>query len=446
MVIFPKDLYSDVRIEDVFETHITVTLGDIEELKEKSFVAAFIRVFDGCRWYYAATSDVDAVQSEVDALAKMATPDPEIERHPTVLKLQANQGEHLVFTGDDDVSSISRAEKLDLLSSYFPLIEGHDYVAMWRGQYVDRRVVKTFLSSKGADLKWDYQRAGFRLGFTLADGEKKMNERYDLGTNRFQDLRGLEDEVTARYEEAAFYVRNAVDIVPGSYTTVLSPEAAGVFAHESFGHKSESDFMLGDRTMEEEWQIGKVVGSEILTIVDDGNLMGAGYTPYDDEGSQAGRTHLIRDGVLDGRLHSGVTAAYLSEGITGNARAMNFEFEPIVRQTTTYIDKGDLSFDELLAPIKEGVLVKTIRHGSGMSTFTIAPSLAYMIRDGKVAEPVRVSVVSGNVFKTLGEIDGLSDEVELLSFTLGGCGKMEQYPLPVGFGGPWVRVRELNVQ
>ena len=114
--------------------------------------------------------------------------------------------------------------------------------------------------------------------------------------------------------------------------------------------------------------------------------------------------------------------------------------------TTTYIDKGDLSFDQLLAPIKEGVLVKSIRHGSGMSTVTIAPSLAYMIRDGKIAEPVRVSVVSGSVFKTLGKIDGLSDEVELLSFVTGGCGKMEQYPLPVGFGGPWVRVKELNVQ
>ena len=125
---------------------------------------------------------------------------------------------------------------------------------------------------------------------------------------------------------------------------------------------------------------------------------------------------------------------------------MSFEYEPIVRQTTTYIEPGDLSFQELLAPIQEGVLVKTINHGSGMSTFTLAPSLAYMIRDGQIAEPVKISVVTGNVFETLGLIDGLSDELELLSFTMGGCGKMEQFPLPVGFGGPWVRVRELNVQ
>ncbi|WP_276318583.1 hypothetical protein [Marinitoga lauensis] len=41
---------------------------------------------------------------------------------------------------------------------------------------------------------------------------------------------------------------------------MLSPEAAGVFAHESFGHKSEADFMIGDEKMKEEWQIGKKVG------------------------------------------------------------------------------------------------------------------------------------------------------------------------------------------
>ena len=63
------------------------------------------------------------------------------------------------------------------------------------------------------------------------------------------------------------------------------------------------------------------------------------------------------------------------------------------------------------------------------------------------ARPLGIrAVVTGSVFKTLEDIDGLSDHVELLSFALGGCGKMEQFPLPVGFGGPWVRVKELTVR
>lgn len=446
MFNFPPGLYTDVRIEEVFETQIKVTLGEIEEFKEKSFVAVFIRVFDGSRWFYAATSDAENIQQEVDSLAQMASPNPDILENETVKRFQANRGEHLVFTGDDDVSRISSRTKFDLLAGYFPLIHGQKFVAMWMGQYVDKKVVKTFYSSKGADLKFDYQRTGFRLMFSLANGEKKLNESFDRGANLFRDLQGQDARITERYQEAAHFLQHAVDIVPGDYTTVLSPLAAGVFAHESFGHKSEADFMLGDQKMQQEWQIGKQVGADILSIIDDGSLMSVGYTPFDDEGSRANRTWLINKGMLDGRLHSAATAAFLGEGVTSNARALNFEFEPIVRMTTTFIDKGDLEFDQLLAPIQEGVLVKTIKHGSGMSTFTMAPSLAYMIRNGKIAEPVRISVVSGNVFKTLGEIDGLSNKVELLSFTIGGCGKMEQFPLPVGFGGPWVRIKSLNVQ
>lgn len=446
MVQFPAGCYTDVRIEDVFETLIVVTLGDLEEFKDKRYTAAFIRLYDGRRWFFSATTDLDGIQREIDTLAGMASPAPAIEEDPVVAKFEANQGDHLAFAGNDDVSTISKETKYDLLSGYLPLVQGQDLVVTWTGQYTDRRAVKTFLSSKGADLKFDTQRAGVWISFSLADGEKRFTESFNRGANRLQDLRGLEGEIADRYREAVRFLQAAVDLVPGTYPTVLSPQAAGIFAHESFGHKSEADFMLGDETLQQEWQIGKLVGSPILSIVDDGNEWGTGYTPFDDEGTQARKTWLIDKGELKGRLHNGTTAAHLSEGLTGNGRAVSFEFEPLVRMTTTYIDKGDLAFDELLAPIKEGILVKTVNHGSGMSTFTLAPSLAYMIRDGKVAEPVRISVVTGNVFTTLGEIDGLTDRVELISSARGGCGKMEQYPLPVGFGGPWVRVKALNAQ
>ena len=125
---------------------------------------------------------------------------------------------------------------------------------------------------------------------------------------------------------------------------------------------------------------------------------------------------------------------------------MNFEFEPIVRMTTTYIEKGTRPLQDIIAEIDNGIYVEDIKHGSGMSTFTIAPSRAYKIENGKITTPVKISVVTGNVFETLGEVDAVSSEFELLSFVGGGCGKMEQWPLPVGFGGPYTRVKRLNVQ
>ena len=241
-------------------------------------------------------------------------------------------------------------------------------------------------------------------------------------------------------------MRNSVPVEAGKYPVVLSPMAAGVFAHESFGHKSESDFMLSDESMKNEWQLGKTVGSPILSIAECGSVQDTGFVPYDDEGTKARKNYLIKNGVLAGRLHSAMTAAALDEELTGNARAIDCTFEPIVRMTTTYIEGGDLDFDELIAPIEKGYFIKTINHGSGMSTFTIAPSVAYEIVNGKLGRPVQISVISGSVFETLGLIDGLTKDVELLSFVTGGCGKMEQMGLPVGFGGPYVRVSTMNVQ
>jgi TldD protein len=441
---FPDRLYCDVRVEDVTETMLQATLGAWEQIRDRAYVAAFIRLYDGRRWYYASTSDTPAIQREIDRLAAMAS--GSVGGDPVVALLEANTGEYLEFANGRDIRSTSLEDKRSLLAGYFPLIDDKPYVEMWRANYVDSRVEKTFVSSKGADLRFDYQRAGFRVGFQLANGDDRFRGRFDLASNVFDDLADLADAVREQYEKSVRFLLDSRNVQAGTYPVVLSPEAAGVFAHESFGHKSESDFMLGDEAMKKEWEIGKQVGAPILSIVEDGRMPGVGHVPFDDEGTAARQNYLIRKGTLAGRLHSAVTAASMGEGLTGNARAKDFEFEPIVRMTTTYIEPGTDTFDDLIAGVDEGVLVETINHGSGMSTFTLAPSLAYMIRDGRIAEPIRSSVVTGSVFETLKDIDALGDELELKSFTLGGCGKMEQMPLPVGFGGPWVRVKALKVR
>ena len=56
-----------------------------------------------------------------------------------------------------------------------------------------------------------------------------------------------------------------------------------------------------------------------------------------------------------------------------------------------------------------------------------------------------MAVMTGSVFETLGEIDGLSNAVETPFLVGGGCGKMEQWPLSVSFGGPHVRIRRMNL-
>lgn len=442
---FPAGLFTDVRYESVYSTTISFENGQLKQNKTTLEKGAFIRVFDGKRWYYSATTDLDAVQEEIDALAAMAAPNAEIANHPVVRRLQANRDVCLRYQSSD-ISKIDNAEKVSLLESYLPVLQELDDVQMSAASYFDTHTEKHIVSSLGADVTFDYQRASVVLRCTFGCNGVPFSTQQNEYRDTFQAIGGLQDSFRKKLSEDWQYAHNAVPVVPGVYTCILAPIVAGVFAHESFGHKSESDFMIGDETMRREWALGTRVGADILNIYDTGIPEGSGYVPYDDEGTKAGKTYLIKDGILSGRLHSAYTAAALEEDVTGNARAMSFEYEPIVRMTSTCIGAGTQTVEELFAGVEEGVYIKEFKHGSGMSTFTIAPQVAYMIRGGKLAEPVRIAVITGNVMETLHRIDGLSREVELCALSTGGCGKMEQIPLRVAFGGPYVRVQGISVQ
>lgn len=444
MYQFPKGLYIDVRIEDIHETKITFKNLELQEQKIRNNKGAFIRVFDGNKWYYSAMTDLNNIQSEIDALSQLATPCNDIDNHPIVKAFEVHQ-ENLIQYATNSVTEIPVDEKRNLLLHYLEQIEDPTIVNH-NSFYVDNKIIKEIYTSKGSHITFDKQTCGIRIGYELSAGDNKDRASTSTSGVFYDELKALDAYFSDERSKSIDFVKNAKPVKPGVYPVLLSPEATGVFTHESFGHKSESDFMVGDETMKKEWALGKEIAPSLLSIIDDGTVKGNGYVPFDDEGTKGRKNYIITNGKLTGRLHSTATSAILEEPVTGNARAMNFEFEPIVRMTTTYIEKGNRPLKEIISEIDYGIYVETIKHGSGMSTFTIAPARAYEIINGEIKSPVKVSVVTGNVFETLGEVDAVSSEFELLSFVGGGCGKMEQWPLPVGFGGPYTRVRKLNVQ
>jgi TldD protein len=197
--------------------------------------------------------------------------------------------------------------------------------------------------------------------------------------------------------------------------------------------------------MQEVMVLGRQFGQKHLNIVDGAAIPGLrGSFGYDDEGTPARRSDLIREGVLVGRLHSRETAAKLGEAPTGNARALDYRFPPIVRMTNTIIEPGDMSFDEMIADIKEGVYARNWYGGqTSMEMFTFSAGEAFMIRNGKVAELVRPVVLSGNVFTTLQHLDAVGNDLDINQG--GGCGKGGQSPLPVSNGSPHIRIQHCLV-
>jgi TldD protein len=107
--------------------------------------------------------------------------------------------------------------------------------------------------------------------------------------------------------------------------------------------------------------------------------------------------------------------------------------------SNTYIEPRSASLSDLLADIKEGIYAKNWYGGTtSMEMFTFSAGEAYMIRDGKLAEPVRPVTLTGNLFHTLKNIDAIGNDLDMNQG--GGCGKGGQMPLPVSNGSPHIRI------
>jgi TldD protein len=340
---------------------------------------------------------------------------------------------------------IPLAEKKALLDEYKDIIWGTPRIRTSNIGYGDSQRKVIFMNSSGSLIKQERADVALRLTAIAAQDKEVQQVGLSLGSRgEFSAIQGLHDQVKEMSQHAVGLL-DAPQAKGGLYTVVLDPVLAGVFVHEAFGHLSESDFVYENDRMREIMVLGKQFGSKELNIVDSASVPGLrGSYKYDDEGVPSTKTYLIKEGKLVGRLHSRETAAKMNEPPTGNARAINYRFPPIVRMTNTYIEPGNSSFKEMIADIKEGIYAKNWYGGmTSMEMFTFSAGEAYMIRNGKIAEAIRPVMLSGNVFETLNNIDAIGNDLDMNQG--GGCGKGGQSPLPVSNGSPHIRIRRCLV-
>jgi len=227
---------------------------------------------------------------------------------------------------------------------------------------------------------------------------------------------------------------------------ILDPRLAGVFIHEAFGHFCEADFLYKNPRLAEIMTLGNEFGMPDLQVVDEGFISGGrGNAPYDDEGVRREKTYLIKDGRLHSLIHSRETAAKMGAAPTGNARAVSYEYEPIVRMTNTYIESGTSSFEDMIKNVERGIYAVDAYGGqTEFEQFSFSAAYAYEIVDGEVGGLLRNVVLSGNLFETMRSIDAIGNDLEVGGGP-GGCGKGGQHPLPVTTGAPHIRIRNVTI-
>ncbi|MCL4424270.1 MAG: TldD/PmbA family protein, partial [Firmicutes bacterium] len=317
-------------------------------------------------------------------------------------------------------------------------------------RYFDKFSRLHFANSEGSYIEQEKMDMGCNVAATAAaNGQSQSAHTGFGGSNDFSFIVGKEKEVEEVCHTAISLMR-AEPIVGGQYPVILDPHLAGVFIHEAFGHLSESDGLHENENMRKVMTLGTRFGQEFLNVYDSGLDEGArGHLVYDDEGVRTQKTYLIKNGVLVGRLHSRETAGKMGEEPTGNARAITYQFPPIVRMRNTCIEPGEASFEDLLRGVNLGVYAKGAYGGqTNGEMFTFTAGEAYMIRlaslNGQVAELVKDVTLTGNVFRTLKNIDLIGRDFTIFD-SAGGCGKGGQMPLPVSHWAPHVRIQNVVI-
>ncbi len=430
--------YCEIRIEETDSTRLTWRGKSLEDIAQTSGRGGNVRALVNGGWGFVSFNDLNGLENRVaeavsqacaangegthfaDVGAHVDSIEPLLVKDPAKVPLADKVGQMENY--NDVIWSVNGIQSSDMI---YGDTSRKIHLGNSDGSFIEQNRVHVIARiSAQARKNGDVQQAGFSIG-SVGD--------YAL-------VEGLDEEVLDAANRAVGLL-TAKPLEGGEWTTILDPVLAGVFVHEAFGHLSEADNVAENEKLQELMVLGKQFGAKHLNVVDGATIPGLrGSYSYDEEGTPATRTDLIREGELVGRLHSRETAARMGEKPTGNARAISHAYPPIVRMTNTIIENGEASFEDLLEGVDKGVYVKNWYGGMTQNEmFTFSSGEAYMIRNGRVEEAVRPVMLTGNVFTTLHNIDAIGNDLDMNQG--GGCGKAGQMPLPVSNGSPHIRIR-----
>ena len=304
------------------------------------------------------------------------------------------------------------------------------------------REERLFVSTTGCVRSQSLARVTTSIVSIALDGGRSETD-FDVagGTGGFELLEQLSDEQIRGVSTGALSQLKAKEPPAGKVSVLLDPSGTGTFAHESFGHGTEADQFLRNRSYLKD-RLGQQLAPSSLTLVDDGTLAGGyGSSFFDDEGFATSRTVIIDQGRFAEVLHDRESAASMGRRPTGNARRADFLSRSFVRMTNTGVLPGEQSVEELLATARNGVLLE--RCTSGVEDplggqMQIKFKKGRRIENGQLTDVLPSMALSGNVLEFLRSIRGISRGPSDTSGDPGMCGKGVTDLLPVGDFGTYL--------
>ena len=436
--------YADLYAEDTRNTSIVCEENRIEKVVTGRDRGCGIRVIAGLKTYYAYTNDMtEAGLLEVAATVAAGVKDGQQRGDISLVKKDIAPG----FDIKKLPSATALKEKVGIVNRANSVAWGFDRrIIQVRVVYGDS--VKNLLMVNSLGQWVEEERTGLVF---LCSAVSKDGDVVQTGYEPLGGATGLEifdetppEKVARIAAERAIKMLGARRAPGGNMAVVLSNEAGGTMIHEAVGHGLEADLAMQNLSVYS-GKVGQMVASPLITVLDDATIpYKRGSFFFDDEGTPAEKTVLVKDGVLKGYMHDRLSAMRAGAVSTGNGRRESYQYRPIPRMTNTIIAPGRTDPASIVKSLDRGLFVRKMGGGQVNTVngdFVFEVTEGYLIENGEVGELVRGATLTGNGPEVLSNIDMVGTD---LGFGIGTCGKDAQ-GVPVSDAQPTLRIPEIVV-
>lgn len=436
--------FAEIFVEEKFNTNMMLIGGKIERSIAGIDYGIGIRILKGLQSVYAYTNEYEKDKLIAVALEAAQAVTGEPKNLSLNLLTQSIDNKHPIRTFPREVRKLEKVnvmrEVYGAAKNYDPLIsqvtvnykdeDQKVLIANSDGRLVEDRRVRTRLSTEAVAANENEMQTGY-----YGPGAHKGFEFYDEIDLKYYGKEAARIAVT---------MLHAKECPSGKFPVIIDNEFGGVIFHEACGHGLEATAVAKKNSVFAD-RVGERVAPEIVTYIDDGTLPNEwGSANVDDEGEKTRKNILIENGILKGYLIDKLGARRMGTKSTGSSRRESYKFAPTSRMTNTYIAPGSSTHDEIIANTEYGIFAKYLGGGSvdpATGDYNFAVNEGYIVRNGKIAEPVRGATLIGNGPKTLQKVDMVGNN---LAHGQGMCGSLSG-SIPANVGQPMIRVSEITV-
>lgn len=436
--------FAEIFAEHTQNNNIQFVDGSIDKINDTVISGVGIRVFLGQRTVYASTTDLSR-----EGLLRCATSVADVLGEgsaPLSIRLTPKTVTDIHPVRIHPVTSDVKMRTDLLKTACFAARDYSERIAQVQGTLmgVDREI----LVANTEGLLAQDRHVRTRMVVSAVASENGENQSGFAGPGRGMGLEMFETfapaEIGRSAAEQALVNLRAGYCEAGQMTVAIESGFGGVIFHEACGHSLEAT-QVGVGMSEMCGKLGQKIANEKITAIDDGTIPGAwGSVNIDDEGNPTQRNVLIENGILKQYMVDRLGSRRMNMPMTGNSRRQSYLYEPTSRMTNTFIDNGPDRNEDIIASIEYGLYAKEMGGGSVnplTGAFNFSVREGYMVRNGKICEPVRGASLIGTGSQILQNIDMVGQN---MATGQGVCGSSSG-SVPTDVGQPLIRVKKITV-